>query len=215
MPSLQQNYNKISLADKKLPSCTNAMTLPIKAKQGQKSLFRSGRWSQKMTIREYDPQIPASQGIFYLRNCIPLIIGGPAVQHGELYPINWNRTWWKILWQKVIYVYIWPGHFIVQHKLIEHCKSTLIIKKRCISHLNKSSLYFLHFHLISEILLGRDENLPLGNTWTRSKNAPFAQSRPMARAVQPWTDGPDLLRRRVAKTLLRIFASIFIKYIGL
>ena len=30
--SLCSHYNKISLADKKYPSCTNAMTLPIKAK---------------------------------------------------------------------------------------------------------------------------------------------------------------------------------------
>lgn len=30
--SLCPYYNKISLADKKFPSCTNAMTLPIKVK---------------------------------------------------------------------------------------------------------------------------------------------------------------------------------------
>ena len=30
--SLCPHYNKISLADKKFPSCTQAMTLPVKAK---------------------------------------------------------------------------------------------------------------------------------------------------------------------------------------
>ena len=42
--SLCSHYNKISLADKKFPSCTNTMTLLIKTK-GQKSLLPSGMWS--------------------------------------------------------------------------------------------------------------------------------------------------------------------------
>ena len=25
---------------------------------------------------------------------------GPSVQHRELYPIFWDRTWWKIVWEK-------------------------------------------------------------------------------------------------------------------
>ena len=43
--SLCPHYNKISFVDKKYPSCTDAMTLPIKAKWGHKSLLPSGRWS--------------------------------------------------------------------------------------------------------------------------------------------------------------------------
>ena len=34
--------------------------------------------------------------------------------------------------------------------------------KRCISHLNKSSLYFLNFHLVSEFLLWQDKNILAG-----------------------------------------------------
>ena len=25
---------------------------------------------------------------------------GPTVQHRELYPVSWDRPWWKILWEK-------------------------------------------------------------------------------------------------------------------
>ena len=57
--SLGRRYNKISLADKKFPSCTDAMTLQIKTKHGQKSLLPSGRcsWGE---IRDYDPLPPPS-----------------------------------------------------------------------------------------------------------------------------------------------------------
>ena len=26
--------------------------------------------------------------------------GGPAVYHSEPYPITYDRTWWKIIWEK-------------------------------------------------------------------------------------------------------------------
>ena len=35
---------------------------------------------------------------------------GPAVQHKELYPITWDGTWWRIMWEKesgYIYIYIY------------------------------------------------------------------------------------------------------------
>ena len=41
-----------------------------------------------------------------------------------------------------------------------------LLFKRCISHLNKFSLYCLNFHLIFEFLLWWDKNLPLRNTYT-------------------------------------------------
>ena len=34
---------------------------------------------------------------------------------------------YKLLWRTSIYV--WLGHCVVQHKLTEHCKSTIILKK--------------------------------------------------------------------------------------
>ena len=52
--------------------------------------------------------------------------GGPTVQHRELCPISWVRTWWKIVWKKKEYVYVWLGHFAVQQKLKEHGKSTIL-----------------------------------------------------------------------------------------
>ena len=38
----------------------------------------------------------------------------------------WFRTWWKIVWKKWMYVYVWLGHFAVQKKLKEYCKSSII-----------------------------------------------------------------------------------------
>ena len=47
---------------------------------------------------------------------------GPAIQHRELYPVSWDRTWWKIIWQGM---YVYRGHFAVQWKLAQYCKSIL------------------------------------------------------------------------------------------
>ena len=42
-------------------------------------------------------------------------------------------TWWKIIWKKeCVYIYVCVcvcvslGHFAIQQKLTEHCKSTII-----------------------------------------------------------------------------------------
>ena len=33
---------------------------------------------------------------------------GLTIQHRELYPVSWDRPWWKIVWEKeCIYVYAW------------------------------------------------------------------------------------------------------------
>ena len=64
-----------------------------------------------------------------------------AVYHRELYLVTCDPTWW-IMWEKecvcvcvyiyvCIYIYImfvWLGHFAVQQKLIDKCKSTIIKK---------------------------------------------------------------------------------------
>ena len=31
---------------------------------------------------------------------------GPTAQHRELYPISWDRAWWKIVSEKSVYVYM-------------------------------------------------------------------------------------------------------------
>ena len=79
---------------------------------------------------------------------------GPSLQHRELYPVSWDRTWWKIVQEKEcvyvciytalshiyvhtliyihthIYIYEWLGHFAVQQKLAQHCKSAVLKKKK-------------------------------------------------------------------------------------
>ena len=50
---------------------------------------------------------------------------GPAVQQRELYLVSWVRNWRK----KKKGVYCCLGNFVVQWKLKEHCKSTIILKK--------------------------------------------------------------------------------------
>ena len=46
---------------------------------------------------------------------------GPTVQHKEPYPISWDKTWWKTVWEKecvyIKYIYLWLGHYTVQQKL--------------------------------------------------------------------------------------------------
>ena len=54
---------------------------------------------------------------------------GPTVQHRELYPVTWDRTSWKIIGEEE-YIYICLGHFAEKQKLTQHCKSTIIFKKR-------------------------------------------------------------------------------------
>ena len=49
--------------------------------------------------------------------------GGPTVQHRELYLVSWDRPWWKI--RKRMYIYVWLGHFAIEQKLAQHCKSTI------------------------------------------------------------------------------------------
>ena len=50
----------------------------------------------------------------------------PAIQQPkELYPISWGRTWWKLVWENEC-IYVWLGHYAVQKKLTQHCKSTII-----------------------------------------------------------------------------------------
>ena len=44
---------------------------------------------------------------------------GPTVQHRELCPVTWGRTWWKRAWEKeytyiYIHTHIWLGHCFVQ-----------------------------------------------------------------------------------------------------
>ena len=80
-------------------------------------------------------------------------VGSPTVQHRELYPISWDRPWWKIAWvgkknvwgnnlkiflknkkwlsqKKKKNVYIWLGHYAAQQKVTQHCKSTILRKKK-------------------------------------------------------------------------------------
>ena len=52
----------------------------------------------------------------------------PAVQHKELYLVTYDGTWWRIMWEQKC-IHVWLGHFAVQQKLTEHCKSTIIEKK--------------------------------------------------------------------------------------
>ena len=50
---------------------------------------------------------------------------GPTIQHRELYPISWERLWWKIIEEKEC-IYVWLGHFAIQQKLAQYCKSTIL-----------------------------------------------------------------------------------------
>ena len=42
----------------------------------------------------------------------------------ELFPISWDRTWWKVVWEKDVYMRM-TGPYAVQQKLTQHCKSTM------------------------------------------------------------------------------------------
>ena len=53
---------------------------------------------------------------------------GPTVQHKELYPVSWAKSWWKI--RKRMYIGAWLDHFSVQQKLAQHCKSTIIFLEK-------------------------------------------------------------------------------------
>ena len=48
----------------------------------------------------------------------------PTIQNKELYPISWDRTWWKIVWEKecvcvyiyihvCLYMHVWLRHYAV------------------------------------------------------------------------------------------------------
>jgi len=52
----------------------------------------------------------------------------PTVQHKELYPISWDKPWWKRI-QKIMCICIYLSHFDVQQKLTQHCKSTILQQK--------------------------------------------------------------------------------------
>ena len=69
--SLCFHYNKISLADKKYPPCTDAMTLQIKLNKDKNP---SSPWEggAGMKIRKYDPQTPPSP-----MNILPLHLYAP------------------------------------------------------------------------------------------------------------------------------------------
>ena len=72
---------------------------------------------------------------------------GPTVQHKELYPISWVRIWSKLVWKKM-YIYVHLGHFAVQQKLKEHCKSTIIKKeKKYLKEMKEESKRLLGFYL--------------------------------------------------------------------
>ena len=54
---------------------------------------------------------------------------GLTVEYKEIYPISWDRSWWKIIQErKCIYTYIHIKlcPFSVQQKLAQHCKSTIL-----------------------------------------------------------------------------------------
>jgi len=42
--------------------------------------------------------------------------------------------------RKRIYIYVWLGHFAVQYKLIEHCKSTIMEKIKIIKKIKRNFL---------------------------------------------------------------------------
>ena len=42
-----------------------------------------------------------------------------------------SHLWWKMMWDNMrkrmyVYIYVWLGHFAIQQKLTEYCKSTII-----------------------------------------------------------------------------------------
>ena len=61
----------------------------------------------------------------------------PTTWHSELYPVSWDRPWWKIIWGSLyiyIHTYIYTHthllcHFAILQKLVQHCKSTIILNK--------------------------------------------------------------------------------------
>ena len=86
---------------------------------------------------------------------------GPAVQHRELYPITWDGTWWRRMWEKRMYIYVWLGHFAVQQKLTEHCKSAVVKnffkrKTRCLSIFIPSLWSRNHNFIVNEEILLRE-----------------------------------------------------------
>ena len=62
--------------------------------------------------------------------------------------------WWRIMWKKV-YINVWLGHFAIQRKLTEHCKSTIII------FLNKNLKKYLGMNLTKKVKDQHTENFQL------------------------------------------------------
>ena len=52
---------------------------------------------------------------------------GPAVEHRELYAITHDGAWRRIMWEDCV-IYVWLGHFALQQKLTQYCKSAIIFK---------------------------------------------------------------------------------------
>ena len=49
-----------------------------------------------------------------------------AIQHRELDPGSWDRLWWEIIREKECLWDAWLGHYAVQQKWTQHCKSTIL-----------------------------------------------------------------------------------------
>ena len=61
---------------------------------------------------------------------------GPTVQHRELCPFSWDRTWWG--WnEKKNVMYVWLGHFAVQQKLEQLRFKIIIIEKKTVAKMNE------------------------------------------------------------------------------
>ena len=51
-----------------------------------------------------------------------------CIAQGTINLITYDGTWQRIMWEKEC-IYIWLGHFAVQQKLADHCKSIIIKRK--------------------------------------------------------------------------------------
>ena len=66
--------------------------------------------------------------------------------------------------RKDMYVYVGLGHFAVQQKLTQHCKSTVIFQKICKGHLKKPMARAVPKHYQLVLIINTYQSKPL-NLW--------------------------------------------------
>ena len=83
------------------PSCKSILKTPCKGRGREWDGWESGVSRCKLTFR-MDRQ------------------WGPTLQHRELYPVSWDGSWWKIVWEKNMCVYIYIYMYVYRYAWLGH-----------------------------------------------------------------------------------------------